>query len=295
MVMGDCSADKKTNKKESMWRVIKEYEQSTSKLELFIADLKRDNLRLHSMVQEKDHLHLQLLSSYRELALRLHEATKVSKNSISLVAEEGEFSQEMLLSPHHKISEKTSPHLFASSQGVQDETNIRSDSCSKHKFYLEVGTNDGDSSQDMLQTPSSPFHESSLIASSPKYQVIKNKQNESQDSVEFVSESKPIEDVPKGVISNKRDRTEAPYYDVVRKKNDRATLPGHACDQCAKFYEAIAGDVSSQYLLDMVNKCSRHRYKHVPPSTPPHFWSVPSLNTPPGQQPSQESADSFFD
>jgi len=61
---------------------------------------------------------------------------------------------------------------------------------------------------------------------------------------------------------------------VVRKKDERAALPGYECSDCEAFYKALedAGvDVDKQRIL---NNCSRHKHLYEPPSTPPDFWNV---------------------
>ena len=69
--------------------------------------------------------------------------------------------------------------------------------------------------------------------------------------------------------------------EVVRKKDERAALPGHACPECAKFYEAMVqqGIFTKENLPDMMKACSKHKAKYTPPDTPDGFWEL-SVNTP---------------
>lgn len=71
------------------------------------------------------------------------------------------------------------------------------------------------------------------------------------------------------------------FVEVVRKRSERAALPGRACSECDKFYEAMEqqGIISPTSRKKFVNECSRHRSKWTPPSTPEGFWDV-SLGTP---------------
>ena len=69
--------------------------------------------------------------------------------------------------------------------------------------------------------------------------------------------------------------------DVIRDKKLRCELPGHTCEKCANFYNAIDKSMLTEaQKKDLVQDMSRHRYHSSPPPTPPHFWSLPSLSTP---------------
>ena len=64
------------------------------------------------------------------------------------------------------------------------------------------------------------------------------------------------------------------YQEVVRKRDERMALPGHDCEECRKFLdamEAAGGDIDRE---EIINNCSRHRSKHKPMSTPPHYWTL---------------------
>lgn len=54
-------------------------------------------------------------------------------------------------------------------------------------------------------------------------------------------------------------------------------MQGTDCIMCKRFYDAVAtGDANGT----LVSKCehldavSRHRFKHLPPSTPEGFWNI---------------------
>lgn len=95
------------------------------------------------------------------------------------------------------------------------------------------------------------------------------------------------------------------YQEVVRKRDERMDLPGHDCEECRKFLDAVevaGGDIDR---AEIINKCSRHRSRHKPgrsylkyqsncfidyvdlcnshqhtssnyllASTPPHYWTL---------------------
>jgi hypothetical protein len=76
------------------------------------------------------------------------------------------------------------------------------------------------------------------------------------------------------------------YYEVIRKKDDRAKLPAGFCSDCARFYKAYAehGDLAKANELvkrlcghNIHQQTSRHRRKHEPPPTPPDYWDIQPL------------------
>ncbi|XP_004684043.1 PREDICTED: DNA endonuclease RBBP8 [Condylura cristata] len=68
-----------------------------------------------------------------------------------------------------------------------------------------------------------------------------------------------------------------PHIEVVRKKEERRKLLGHTCKECEIYYADIPGEEREKKLAS----CSRHRFRHIPPSTPENFWEVgfPSTQT----------------
>lgn len=61
--------------------------------------------------------------------------------------------------------------------------------------------------------------------------------------------------------------------DAVKKKCERARLPGWDCDECRKYYETMS--LSPSKIKSRLNACSRHRDKYRPKlnETPPGFWN----------------------
>eukprot|EP00873_Tetraselmis_striata_P005719 jgi/Tetstr1/425983/TSEL_016332.t1 len=79
------------------------------------------------------------------------------------------------------------------------------------------------------------------------------------------------------------------FQEVVRGKDKRARLPGHACEDCTKFYNALAswGHCPEQPECGhrvnrnpfaahgaLQQELSRHRHTHKPPETPEGFWDM---------------------
>ncbi|XP_054707867.1 uncharacterized protein MAL8P1.12-like [Uloborus diversus] len=69
---------------------------------------------------------------------------------------------------------------------------------------------------------------------------------------------------------------EEPKYkykeETVRKKAERRQLVGYDCKECEKYYSDLG--LSEKEKQQRLKKCSRHRAKFVPPSTPEHFWEL---------------------
>jgi hypothetical protein len=80
---------------------------------------------------------------------------------------------------------------------------------------------------------------------------------------------KPAKNATKDVDSD-NEPTFA-YQEVVRGRANRQALPGHECEECRKWFDAIGPGYDR---CEIVNECSRHRARHVPPSTPPDFWRL---------------------
>lgn len=66
------------------------------------------------------------------------------------------------------------------------------------------------------------------------------------------------------------------YQEVVRGRKERQALPGHDCEECRGFLDAVCnapgGEVFDKGQL--VRECSRHRARHTPPETPDGFWEL---------------------
>jgi hypothetical protein len=63
------------------------------------------------------------------------------------------------------------------------------------------------------------------------------------------------------------------YVEPIRKKAERDKLPGHECEHCARFYDAISGG-APELRRELVTGCSRHKHLHTPPGTPPGYWDM---------------------
>lgn len=61
------------------------------------------------------------------------------------------------------------------------------------------------------------------------------------------------------------------YQEVVRGRANRQALPGHECEECRKWFDAVGKGYDR---ADMVKECSRHRALHAPPSTPENYWRL---------------------
>ncbi|TMW68001.1 hypothetical protein Poli38472_007673 [Pythium oligandrum] len=64
------------------------------------------------------------------------------------------------------------------------------------------------------------------------------------------------------------------YVEVVRNRAERASLPGHDCLECRKYYQALDGLISAEEIENQMNKCSRHRARFEPYNTPDDFWRL---------------------
>eukprot|EP01080_Neovahlkampfia_damariscottae_P001489 gene1489-12106_t len=61
----------------------------------------------------------------------------------------------------------------------------------------------------------------------------------------------------------------------IKKTPEKKTTPknkekGQICEKCKAFYDAIVDNEEER--AKMIEKCSRHRHVHSPPSSPPGFW-----------------------
>lgn len=82
---------------------------------------------------------------------------------------------------------------------------------------------------------------------------------------------------PRAASSSKRGQDppphafDFPHKQVIRKKAERAALPGYDCLECEQYYHAI-GNVIPKNV--QIQKCSRHRSAYVPYETPDDFWNL---------------------
>ena len=54
------------------------------------------------------------------------------------------------------------------------------------------------------------------------------------------------------------------YQEVVRKRDERMDLPGHDCEECRKFLDALEAAGGHIDRDEIINQCSRHRSRHKP-------------------------------
>ena len=78
----------------------------------------------------------------------------------------------------------------------------------------------------------------------------------------------PAKNTTKDIDSN--NEPSFAYQEVVRGRANRQALPGHECEECRKWYDANPGYDRREIVME----CSRHRSRHIPPSTPPDFWNL---------------------
>ena len=78
----------------------------------------------------------------------------------------------------------------------------------------------------------------------------------------------------RGISTDMKSRTEigkdsgkhvAKCVEIVRKKSERESLPGHKCTECAAFYGALQqqGIVSEDGMEEMLQRCSRHKVRYL--------------------------------
>jgi len=75
---------------------------------------------------------------------------------------------------------------------------------------------------------------------------------------------------PEKKLANE-DEPSFAFQEVVRGRDKRQALPGHDCEECRQFFDALGKGYDTG---KMVMECSRHRARYIPPSTPPGFWNL---------------------
>ena len=69
---------------------------------------------------------------------------------------------------------------------------------------------------------------------------------------------------------------------TVRKKEERMKLYGFDCPECEEYYQQkLEEGFTKDQILDLMNKCSRHRGLFKPPLTPEKFWDVSMMSSDP--------------
>jgi hypothetical protein len=51
-------------------------------------------------------------------------------------------------------------------------------------------------------------------------------------------------------------------------------MPGHSCDLCRPFLEAVRHGLSDVEMAQLEWNCSRHKAWVAPPDTPDGFWDL---------------------
>lgn len=99
-----------------------------------------------------------------------------------------------------------------------------------------------------------------------------------KESAQAIPEPRPrrlsnVRELPSALNDEKENNNPAfKYVEVVRKRAERAALPGHDCVECRKYYDALDGLIPDIELER--TKCSRHRARFEPYQTPDDFWRL---------------------
>uniref|UniRef100_A0A7S2WI60 DNA endonuclease activator Ctp1 C-terminal domain-containing protein n=1 Tax=Rhizochromulina marina TaxID=1034831 RepID=A0A7S2WI60_9STRA len=66
------------------------------------------------------------------------------------------------------------------------------------------------------------------------------------------------------------------FREVVRKKKERARLPGQVCEKCRSYYEMLInqGIISTEEAMRVISNCSRHKDNYPLDLTPEGFWEL---------------------
>ena len=89
------------------------------------------------------------------------------------------------------------------------------------------------------------------------------------------TKKEPSDPTPsKKVIVNPYTKKQQPYkyQQVIRKKDIRRGLPGHDCEHCRDFINAICCDENDK--TKFLNTCSKHKAEFSPDHTPDGFWEL---------------------
>ena len=83
------------------------------------------------------------------------------------------------------------------------------------------------------------------------------------------------------IMSTTKQPLQRKIVEVVRKKDERKSMYGHTCHQCAEFYKNMYPD-DEEKRNEMIQNCSKHktRYKEPQPGTPEGYWDI-DIHTPP--------------
>lgn len=87
-------------------------------------------------------------------------------------------------------------------------------------------------------------------------------------------------------VRHKNDLDDFKYMEVVRKQDERKTLPAGYCIDCIRFYNAYSKYESLEKANEVARRLcghgihdetSRHRSRYQAPPTPPDFWDIDFL------------------
>ncbi len=102
----------------------------------------------------------------------------------------------------------------------------------------------------------------------------------------LVTEAKPLKNILKETDNN--SEPSFAYEEVVRGAK-RQALPGHECEECRKFLDALGKGFNRD---EIVMKCSRHRARYAPQSTPPDFWRLTFVDSVASKKSSENNGNS---
>ncbi|CAO3637146.1 unnamed protein product [Cunninghamella blakesleeana] len=86
-----------------------------------------------------------------------------------------------------------------------------------------------------------------------------------------VTNKEKLKDPVKPILhDNNEIESNYPYAKTVRKKAERAHLPGTTCKCCIKYYEAS----TMMNVKEQVDRFSKHKVAYERPKTPPGFWDL---------------------
>jgi len=95
----------------------------------------------------------------------------------------------------------------------------------------------------------------------------KKDDNDNNDDEDIVDVSSSDEHPPKPMFAH--------VGPVVRKKEERKKLFGFDCRECQEYYQQkLEEGLTKDQILNILNKCSRHRGLFKPPLTPEKFWDA---------------------
>ena len=81
------------------------------------------------------------------------------------------------------------------------------------------------------------------------------------------------------------------YTSVVRKKCERAKMPGHFCSECQPFVDTTKGNLEPADVEKLQQHCSRHKAYHAPKDTPDGFWELSFIDS--QERRNEDSLDAF--